>query len=102
MATTPEQSLPQSVNNERSGSAREWAERWLSLERLAPYLAACGGDIGRALELYEWNISLGQVLMRDISHFEVALRNSYDRALREYWDGGVHCANTGTAARTGS
>lgn len=42
MATTPEQSLPQSVNNERSGSAREWAERWLSLERLAPYLAACG------------------------------------------------------------
>ena len=54
MATTPEQSLPQSVNNERSGSAREWAERWLSLERLAPYLAACGGDIGRALELYEW------------------------------------------------
>lgn len=90
MATTPEQSLPQSVNNERSGSAREWAERWLSPERLAPYLAACGGDIGRALELYEWNISLGQVLMRDISHFEVALRNSYDRALREYWDGGAH------------
>lgn len=90
MATTPEQSLPQSVNNERSGSAREWAERWLSPERLAPYLAACGGDIGRALELYEWNISLGQVFMRDISHFEVALRNSYDRALRGYWDGGAH------------
>ncbi len=35
-----------------------WAERWLSADRLAPYLAACGGDCERALELYEWNISL--------------------------------------------
>lgn len=90
MATVPEQSLPQSEDNERNSPAIEWAERWLSPERLAPYLAVCGGDIERALELYEWNISLGQVLMRDISHFEVALRNAYDRALSECWDGGAH------------
>lgn len=90
MATVPEQSLPQGEDNERNCPAIEWAKRWLSSERLAPYLAACGGDIKRALDLYEWNISLGQVLMRDISHFEVALRNAYDRVLRECWDGGAH------------
>lgn len=25
--------------------------------------------------------------MRDIAHFEVALRNSYDRVMRERWEG---------------
>ena len=87
MATVPEQSLPQDSNNEQDSPTRAWAERWLSPERLAPYLADCGGDVERALALYEWNISLGQVLMRDISHFEVALRNAYDRVLRESWEG---------------
>lgn len=56
---------------------RPWAEKWLSAERLAPYLGASGGDVERALELYRWNAALGQLLMRDISHFEVALRNAY-------------------------
>lgn len=64
-----------------------WAERWLSAPRLEPYLLACDGDVKRALSLYEWNISLGGVLMRDISHFEVALRNAYDRVMRERWEG---------------
>ena len=68
-------------------ATRAWAERWLSPKRLAPYLSACGGDIEHALDLYEWNISLGQVLMRDVAHFEVALRNAYDRVLRERWEG---------------
>ena len=63
----------------------EWATRWLSGERLAPYLAACDGDINRALDLYDWNVRLGQVLMRDISHFEVALRNSYDQIMTTRW-----------------
>lgn len=49
-----------------------WADRWLSADRLAPYLAACGGDCVRALRLHEWNISLGQVLMRDVAHLEAA------------------------------
>lgn len=90
MATVPEQSLSQISDNGRNDPAIEWAERWLSPERLTPYLAACGGDIERTLELYEWNISLGQILMRDISHFEVALRNAYDRVLRESWNSNTH------------
>ena len=64
---------------------RAWAGLWLSEERLAPYLAVCGGDADRAVELHEWNISLGQVLMRDIAHLEVAVRNAYDRTLSAAW-----------------
>lgn len=75
--------------NPSSEPTSEWVERWLSHKRLAPYLAACGCDVERALDLYEWNISLGQVLMRDVSHFEVALRNAYDRVMGERW-GGAH------------
>lgn len=75
--------------NPSSEPTSEWAERWLSHKRLAPYLAACGCDVERALDLYEWNISLGQVLMRDVSHFEAALRNAYDRVMGERW-GGAH------------
>ena len=78
MVAVPEQSLLQNDGSVRGASTREWVERWLSPDRLAPYLANCGGDVELALELYEWNIALGQVLIRDISHFEVALRNAYD------------------------
>lgn len=75
---------------ETASETIRWAERWLSADCLAPYLAACGGDCERALELYEWNISLGQVLMRDVAHLEVALRNAYDRVLLEHWEGEGH------------
>lgn len=90
MAKEPEQSLSQNNNASHDDVTRTWAERWLSAERLAPYLADCEGDVERALSLYEWNISLGQVLMRDFSHFEVALRNAYDRVMCDFWDGGEH------------
>lgn len=69
-----------------SYATRAWVERWLSAERLTPYLADCNGNVDRALELHEWNVHLGQALMRDISHFEVALRNAYDRVMNEAWE----------------
>lgn len=87
MAAAPEQSLPQSDKTNQGDETRTWAERRLSAERFAPYLVDRDGDADRALELYEWNISLGQVLMRDFSHFEVALRNAYDRVMSEVWEG---------------
>ena len=90
MVVEPEQSLSHNDNADSDNETKAWAERWLSAERLVPYLADCGGDIKQALSLYEWNISLGQVLMRNIAHFEVALRNAYDCALRDYWDCGAH------------
>ncbi len=38
---------------EMTTGTREWAGLWLSEERLAPYLEACGGDADRAVELHE-------------------------------------------------
>lgn len=84
MAEKPEQSLLP------NGDAQEWAERWLSSARLSPYLASCDGDVERALDLYLWNVGLCQVLVADISHFEVALRNAYDRVLCDGWGGDGH------------
>lgn len=89
MAEEPKTNPSSRSKADETSATRVWAERWLSQKRLAPYLAVCGGDVERALDLYEWNISLGQVLMRDVAHFEVALRNAYDRVMGERW-GGAH------------
>lgn len=67
-----------------------WAEKWLSAERLSPYLNACNGDADKALRLYGWNLELAQLLMRDISNFEVALRNACNAAMERSWDGDKH------------
>lgn len=69
-------------------SIPSWVIRWLSSERLEPYLNACSSDLGSALRLYEWNIDPSQVLARDLAHFEVALRNAYDRVMCEQWGEG--------------
>lgn len=68
-------------------SVPQWIERWLSDERFAPYLAACEGRVDKALELYKWNVALGQHLMGDIAYFEVALRNACDEAIASCWSG---------------
>ena len=72
------------------GQVRNWAQRWLSSSRFESYLEACGNDADAALRLHEWNLRLGQVLMADIAHFELALRNSYDLILRERYSGDRH------------
>ena len=69
---------------------REWMECWLSPSRASSYLGVCDGDVGRALELHEWNLLLGQALMGDIAHSELALRNAYDRVLAEGFEGEGH------------
>lgn len=73
------------AHSESCPAAYQWAEKWLSADRFAPYLEACAGDADCAIELYEWNIRLGQVLMGDIAHFEVAFRNACDRAMCDAW-----------------
>lgn len=74
----------------KTEAQHEWAERWLSSSRLSSYLDLCDGNIDCALELHEWNLMLGRVLMGDIAHFELALRNAYDRALTERFQGNEH------------
>jgi hypothetical protein len=58
-----------------------WLERWLSAPRLERYLQATGGDRERALRLYDWNGRISAAVLRDLAHFEVAVRNAYDAAL---------------------
>lgn len=73
-----------------SDDVRAWAESWLSAPRFQRYLDACDGDPRRALALYEWNLDLGAALLKDISYFEVALRNVYDRVLSSWNHEGCH------------
>lgn len=87
MTSKPEQDFTHPSETRDNNATQEWAERWLSSDRLTPYLESCDGNIERALKLYEWNSNLSQIIMRDISYFEVALRNAYDRTMSESWDG---------------
>ncbi|MGP4969009.1 Abi family protein (plasmid) [Glutamicibacter bergerei] len=54
---------------------------WISKGRFQKYMDAANGDAKLALELYSWNADLGAALFKDFSHFEIALRNSCDKAL---------------------
>lgn len=53
----------------------------LTPERLRSYLAACGDDLGRALELYDWNARVGAAFYEDIGRMEVVFRNALDLSL---------------------
>lgn len=65
-------------------------ESWLSAPRYKRYLEVADGDDSAALDLYLWNIGLAQAVLRDVSFFEVALRNSYSRAIEENFNGDEH------------
>lgn len=56
-------------------------ERCLSLDRLGPYRAACGGGLADAVALYEWNAQVSAALGETLGHMEVLLRNSMHDAL---------------------
>lgn len=66
----------------------QWIEEWLSAPRFRTYLDACHQDALTAL--YEWNVDLGQILVKDVAFFEIALRNAYDRNLANHWQKGQH------------
>ena len=63
---------------------------WLSEPRYSKYLEVTRGDDDVALDLYLWNIGLAQAVLKDVSFFEVALRNVYDRAISSTWSGSDH------------
>lgn len=65
-------------------------ESWLSAPRYKRYLEVADGDDSAALDLYLWNIGLAQAVLRDVSLFEVALRNSYNREIEENFNGDEH------------
>jgi hypothetical protein len=53
----------------------------LSPERAATYVAAAGGDRGRAMRLYTWNTALSAAFYGPLQGLEVALRNAMHREL---------------------
>ena len=63
---------------------------WLSEPRYSKYLEVSRDDDAVALDLYLWNIGLAQAVLKDVSFFEVALRNAYDRAISSTWSGSDH------------
>lgn len=65
-------------------------EAWLSAPRYKRYLEVSEQDDELALDLYLWNIGLAQAVLRDVSLFEVALRNVYDKAISATWSGSDH------------
>ena len=69
---------------------REHMEAWLSAPRYGKYLETASGDDALAFELYLWNIGLAQAVLRDVSFFEIALRNAYDGAISSTWHGLDH------------
>lgn len=74
----------------RSKIERVHIEAWLSAPRYAKYLEVANGDLEAAFNLYLWNVGLAQAVLRDVSFFEVALRNAYDRILSSTWNGTCH------------
>jgi hypothetical protein len=56
-------------------------ERTITKERLTRYLGASGQDVSRALELYEQNVRLSEVLYGLLHGLEVAVRNAEHHAL---------------------
>ncbi|MFD0517611.1 Abi family protein [Paractinoplanes durhamensis] len=56
----------------------------ISPERLGPYVAASGGDISEALNLYVWNAEMTAALATTIGHVEIVLRNAVHENLKAW------------------
>lgn len=56
----------------------------LSPERFAPYQRKTGGDLHRAVRLYEWNLAVSGAFHEALGILEVVLRNALGRQLATY------------------
>ena len=56
-------------------------ERTVTRERLSRYLSATGQDVSQALELYEYNVQLSEILYGILHGLEVTVRNAEHYAL---------------------
>lgn len=55
-------------------------QQLLSPARMAPYLSACDGDLGQAVDLYDWNAKVSAAFFESLHYLEVGLRNAIDEA----------------------
>lgn len=59
----------------------------LTAERLRSYQVVSGGDVQRAIQLYDWNTEMSGALHEDLGRLEVVFRNAIDAALRGHGAG---------------
>jgi len=64
-------------------------EQLVTPERLAPYRAACNGDLAAAVALYGWNARVSAALWETIGYVEIIVRNAMHRHLTD-WSTRVH------------
>jgi len=55
----------------------------LTPARLGSYRDTAGGDVARAVRLYDWNSAVGGAFFEDLGRLEVVLRNAMDKRLVE-------------------
>jgi hypothetical protein len=58
----------------------------ITAARLSSYLTASGGDLGRALALYDWNTRASAAVLATSAMLEVVVRNSLDQNLQRWAD----------------
>ena len=61
----------------------EAVQRTLSPPRLQPYLESCGYDNKKSIDLYIWNVKIGQSFHFPLQALEVSLRNSIHWILQD-------------------
>jgi hypothetical protein len=59
-------------------------ERFVSVERLAPYRRVCSGDPALAVALYEWNVDASAAFWRTLSQTEIVVRNAMSSRLADW------------------
>jgi hypothetical protein len=64
-----------------SPAALDGLDAALTIPRLTRYLAACSGDRQQAIQLYEYNTRVSQIMYGVIQSLEIALRNAVHQAL---------------------
>jgi hypothetical protein len=67
-----------------------WHEHYLGKERLQIFLDAAKNDRKLAMALVEWDTEMRGELYEVLSRWEIALRNAYDRVMRQWWTGEEH------------
>lgn len=73
-----------------AASDRGWIDSWLSPSRFDVYANLCSGSLDNAFVLYEMEHRLGQIPPWDLAHFEIDMRNAYDAAITNHWNGTGH------------
>ncbi|MBB5868725.1 hypothetical protein F4553_002104 [Allocatelliglobosispora scoriae] len=71
-------------------SDTDWYESWLGRERFAKFVHAARGDRARAIALVDWDREVGGEIMKGLGEWELAMRNSYDAVITDWWTGTDH------------